>query len=173
MHTVDVFYCGLPIGTQLEVNHVGPTSVFLELPEPMPVGTVVNICVDGRTELPVRVMRIHEQPNGNAKPGMHVRLDSQPEWWETLVNCDDPSFLKTVPANPVEDDTTVPQAMDIPRQPGSEAIHTESKADGETGGVPEEFDDEPDTAITRKPEPKNKPDKNGAGGKRRKKRKRR
>ena len=168
MHTVDVFYCGLPIGTQLRVNHVGPTSVFLELPEPMPVGTMVDISIDGRSELPVRVMRIHEQIGGNAKPGMHVRLDSQPEWWETLVNCDDPNFLRTIPSDPVEDDTTIPQLMDIPRPAGSGAVQ-----DANLSGVPEPFDDEPDTLLTKKPDLKKKPkpDKNRAGGKRRKKRK--
>ena len=112
-HLVDVFYCGLPVGTQLSMKNVGPTSAFLELPNPMPVGTIIDIAREGHNELPARVMRVQEQVKGvDHAPGMHIRLDSAPTWWSEIVHCEDPVFTREATSTAVPANEAIPEPVE-------------------------------------------------------------
>jgi hypothetical protein len=83
---VDLSYRGLALGKRIKLTQVRPTTGFLELPTPMPVGTAIGIATEDGVLLEAQVAEIHEQVGGAEKtPGMLVKpkldTDAARTWW--------------------------------------------------------------------------------------------
>jgi hypothetical protein len=87
---VDLTYRGLAVGRRVKLTQVRPSTAYLELPTPMPVGTAIGIASDDGLLTSAIVTEIHEQVGGSEHvPGMLVKpaLDSDAvrSWWSTRV----------------------------------------------------------------------------------------
>jgi len=87
---VDLTYRGIAFGRRIKLAHVRPTSGFLELATPMPVGTEIALIADDGVTLGVTVTWVHEQVAGaDRAPGMIVapKLTTEPAsaWWQARV----------------------------------------------------------------------------------------
>ena len=100
---VDLSYRGLSLGKRIKLTQVRPSTGFLEMPMPMPVGTTIGIATDEGLSLEATVAEVREHVTGagDRLPGMVVRpkfdLDTVHGWWAQRV---------TLP----ELETPVPQA---------------------------------------------------------------
>lgn len=86
---VDLTYRGLSLGRRVKLAQVRPTSGYLEMPTPMPVGTTIAIATDEGVAIEAIVTAIHEQVGGSDKPpGMRVSPtldDAAKSWWSARV----------------------------------------------------------------------------------------
>lgn len=87
---VDLTYRGLALGRRIKLAQVRPTTGYLELPMPMPVGTQIAINTDEGVTLEATVTLIHEQVGGSDRvPGMTVRpqlaAEAAASWWQARV----------------------------------------------------------------------------------------
>ena len=87
---VDLTYRGLALGRRIKLTQVRPTTGYLELPMPMPVGTAIAIATDEGVTLDAVVVQIHEQVGGSDRvPGMTVRpalgVEAASSWWQARV----------------------------------------------------------------------------------------
>jgi hypothetical protein len=85
---VDLSYRGLALGKRIKLTQVRPTTGFLELPTPMPVGTAIGIATEDGVLLEAQVTEIHEQVGGAERtPGMLVKpkldTDAARTWWSS------------------------------------------------------------------------------------------
>ncbi|HUH05333.1 MAG TPA: hypothetical protein VML75_25220 [Kofleriaceae bacterium] len=92
---VNVSYRGIDVGAALKMIEFGPTTAYLELTTPMPVGTTLEVETDGGLSLRATVLRIQEQVAGaEMPPGMRVRaIDLGADasaWWKSSVTTTDP-----------------------------------------------------------------------------------
>jgi hypothetical protein len=83
---VDLSYRGLPLGRRIKLTQVRPTSGYLELATPMPVGSTIVIATDDGASLEATVTQIFEQIGGSDRvPGMIVAPaladDAAAAWW--------------------------------------------------------------------------------------------
>jgi hypothetical protein len=127
---VDLTYRGLVLGKRVKLTQVRPSTGYLELPTPMPVGTSIGIASDDGTTFEAMVTESLEQISGrDGVPGMTVRprLDGNAvkSWWKAKVAL--PDVVKPEPA-PV---------IGIVR----------SKRASNVGAVPELVDDGRNTAV--------------------------
>src|SRR5262249_44950456 len=58
---VDLTYRGLSLGRRVRLSQVRPSSGYLELPAPMPVGTQIALATDDGVTFDATVTWIHEQ----------------------------------------------------------------------------------------------------------------
>lgn len=122
---VDLTYRGLSLGRRIKLTQVRPSSGYLELPSPMPVGTQVAIATDDGVRFDATVVWIHEQVAGaDRTPGMVVlpELGADPAaaWWKARVALpDDESPRARRPSRPV---TVRPRSHTRPTPPPMEAI---------------------------------------------------
>jgi hypothetical protein len=87
---VDLSYRGLPLGRRIKLAQVRPSTAYLELPTPMPVGTTVSIHSDDGMVLEALVRELHEQVGGSDRaPGMTIaptlKDDAALAWWHARV----------------------------------------------------------------------------------------
>jgi hypothetical protein len=87
---VDLTYRGLALGRRIKLTQVRPTTGYLELPMPMPVGTQIVISTDEGVTLDATVAQIHEQVGGSDRvPGMIVKpaleAGAAASWWQARV----------------------------------------------------------------------------------------
>lgn len=87
---VDLTYRGLALGRRIKLTQVRPTTGYLELPMPMPVGTAIAIATDEGVTLDAVVVQIHEQVGGSDRvPGMTVKpalgAGAASSWWQARV----------------------------------------------------------------------------------------
>lgn len=87
---VDLTYRGLALGRRIKLTQVRPTTGYLELPMPMPVGTQIAISTDEGVTLDATVTQIHEQVGGSDRvPGMIVKpvleATAASSWWQARV----------------------------------------------------------------------------------------
>jgi hypothetical protein len=87
---VDLTYRGLSLGRRIRLSQVRPSSGYLELPAPMPVGTRIAIAADDGVAFEATVTALHEQVGGSDRaPGMTVSpaLAAEPAaaWWRARV----------------------------------------------------------------------------------------
>jgi hypothetical protein len=87
---VDLTYRGLALGRRIKLTQVRPTTGYLELPMPMPVGTLIAISTDEGVTLEATVTQIHEQVGGSDRvPGMTVKpalgAEAASSWWQARV----------------------------------------------------------------------------------------
>jgi hypothetical protein len=122
---VDLTYRGLSLGRRIKLTQVRPSSGYLEMPTPMPVGTQVAIATDDGVQLDATVAWIHEQVAGaDRPPGMVVLPDLGAEpaaaWWKARVALpDDESPRPRRPTRPV---TVRPRSHTRPTTPPAGAI---------------------------------------------------
>lgn len=87
---VDLSYRGLPLGRRIKLTQVRPTSGYLELATPMPVGSTIVIATDEGASLEATVTQIFEQIGGSDRvPGMIVAPaladDAGAAWWKARI----------------------------------------------------------------------------------------
>jgi hypothetical protein len=69
---VDLHYRGLPLGSGIRLSKVDASHLYLELPAPMPVGTMISVQSHGQP-ITARVVEVFEQIAGSERaPGMRV-----------------------------------------------------------------------------------------------------
>jgi hypothetical protein len=101
---VDLTYRGLQLGRRIKLTQVRPTTAYLEVPTPMPVGTAIAILTDDTVALEAMVIEIHEQVGGSDRPpGMVVKPKLEDKaakkWWQDRVALPELD-KKQVPATP-------------------------------------------------------------------------
>ncbi len=83
---VDVTYRGLEVGRRLRIRDFTADGAYVEAPMPMPVGSSIEIAIEGGVTIKAIVARVHEQVGGSDRPpGMGVRavIDQAPRaWWD-------------------------------------------------------------------------------------------
>lgn len=96
---VDLSYRGLALARRVKLTQVKPSTGYVEMPTPMPVGTHVAIATEDGVSIEAIVAEIHEQVGGaTVAPGMLVKPSlegASAEWWKARVTEPD--------APPVED----------------------------------------------------------------------
>jgi hypothetical protein len=110
---VDLTYRGLTLGRRVKLTEVRPSTGYLEMPAPMPVGTPIQVATDDGLAFEAIVVDIHEQVGGSDKPpGMRVRPafgdDRATAWWKERVALPELPPRKVVAA-------AVPTAPILPR----------------------------------------------------------
>jgi hypothetical protein len=110
---VDLTYRGLSLGRRVKLADVRPTTGYVEMPAPMPVGTAIAIITDDTVALDAIVVEVHEQVAGSSlPPGMVVRPklegDAAKAWWNQRVTM--PELAKAGPPAPVPAPPIIPAA---------------------------------------------------------------
>ena len=111
---VDLTYRGLSLGRRVKLAQIRPTTGYIELPAPMPVGTPIGILTDDTVALDAIVVEIHEQVAGSDRPpGMVVKPkldgDAAKAWWAQRVTM--PEEMKQAPAPPPPPPPKVPESV--------------------------------------------------------------
>lgn len=138
---VDLSYRGLALARRIKLTQVRPSSGYLEMPTPMPVGTTLGIATDDGVLLEAVVTEIHEQIGGGDKvPGMLVRpnltIEAQDAWWRSRIALPEPK-AESKEAPPADADGKV--TLVSPRMSGQAAI-PELMDDGRDTGVMDAVD---------------------------------
>lgn len=97
---VDLSYRGLSLGKRIKLTQVRPSTGFVEMPTPMPVGTTIGIATDDGVLLEATVAEVREQVSGSERaPGMLLRpkldADAGHSWWTQRVTL--PELEKAAP----------------------------------------------------------------------------
>jgi len=128
---VDLSYRGLALARRVKLTQVRPTTGYVEMPAPMPVGTQISIATDEGVAIEAVVAEIHEQVGGATHtPGMLVQpalSGAAAEWWKARIVAPDPEDLRTT-------DPMMPTTIVGRRMSGEQAI-------------PEVVDDGRNTAV--------------------------
>jgi hypothetical protein len=88
---VDLTYRGLSLGRRIRLTQIRPSSGYLELAAPMPVGTPLAITSDDGVTFEATVRGVHEQVAGSDRaPGMIVApalagVAAAAAWWTARV----------------------------------------------------------------------------------------
>ncbi len=139
---VDLTYRGLSLGRRVKLSDVRPTTGYVEIPAPMPVGTPIGILTDDTVALDAVVVEIREQVAGSDRaPGMVVKPkldgDAAKDWWAKRVSLPEP--VKPAPAMP-------PPPPPMPKVP--ESVVVVSRRMTNPGiGIPALVDDGHDTGV--------------------------
>lgn len=96
---VDLTYRGLSLGRRVRLSQVRPSTGYLDLPAPMPVGSRIAIAAEDGTAFDAVVTAIHEQVAGSDRtPGMIVApaLAAEPAavWWAARVSLPEDDALR-------------------------------------------------------------------------------
>jgi hypothetical protein len=131
---VDLTYRGLPLGRRVKLTQVRPSTGYLEMPAPMPVGTVIAISTDEGVTLEATVTALHEQVGGRDQaPGMTVAPTlGEPAvtaWWSARVGL--PEEEKPEPRS--QGITVRPRSHTIPAPPPEGALVASDAAAPEPG----------------------------------------
>jgi len=94
---VNVSYRGIDVGQSLRLAEFGPSTAYLQVTTPMPVGTQLDLETDGGLSIAARVLRVQEQVAGaEHSPGMRIVVSDlsgeAKTWWQGLVEGDDPTI---------------------------------------------------------------------------------
>ena len=87
---VDLTYRGLPLGRRIKLTQIRPSTAYLELPAPMPVGTRIAMATDDGVAIDAVVTQVHEQAAGSEQqPGMTIAPGfseaAAVAWWKERV----------------------------------------------------------------------------------------
>ena len=130
---VDLSYRGLALARRVKLTQVRPSTGYVEMPAPMPVGTQIAITTDDGVSFDAIVAEIHEQVGGATQtPGMLVQPaleGAAADWWKSRVVASDPE-----PEDLRRTDPMVPTTIVGRRMSGDHA-------------VPELVDDGHNTAV--------------------------
>jgi hypothetical protein len=122
---VDLTYRGLSLGRRIKLTQMRPSSGYLELPSPMPVGTHIAVAADDGVQFEATVAWIHEQVAGSDRPpGMVVipelDADAAAAWWKAHVVLPDDELPRPRPrSRPV---TVRPRSHTRPTAPPAVAL---------------------------------------------------
>ena len=125
---VDLTYRGLALGRRIKLTQVRPTTGYLELPMPMPVGTLIAISTDEGVTLEATVTQIHEQVGGSERvPGMAVKpalgAEAASSWWQARVALPEESEQRGPDRNrPI---TVRPRTHTVPAPPPAGAVEAQ------------------------------------------------
>ncbi len=113
---VDVSYRGLPVGTSVALRDFGPSTAYLEVADPMPVGSVVDVTNDGGEGFSARVIHVREKTDSAPHAGMRISVEELPEavqtWWSGQVSQEDPPTATAAPPpEPEAAPDAVPEAV--------------------------------------------------------------
>lgn len=133
---VDLTYRGLALGRRIKLTSVRPTTGYLELPMPMPVGTLIAINTDEGVQLEATVAAIHEQVGGSDRvPGMIVKPSLADEaagsWWKARVSLPEeaeprpPERSRPITVRPRTHTVPGPTAAEQPLPPSGERLAIE------------------------------------------------
>lgn len=125
---VDLTYRGLVLGNRVKLTQVRPSTGYLELPTPMPVGTSIAVTSEGAAFDAMVIESIEQVSGRDGVPGMTVRPRLEGDavtWWKARIALPD---LVKPEAAPV---------IGIVR----------SKRASNVGAVPELVDDGRNTAV--------------------------
>lgn len=115
---VDVSYRGLSVGTSVALRDFGPTTAYLEVDDPMPVGSVVDVTHDGGEGFSARVIHVREKTDSAPNAGMRISVEGLPDavrgWWSSHVSQEDPPTA-TPPPEPAPE--PVPEPAEAARVP--------------------------------------------------------
>jgi hypothetical protein len=146
---VDLSYRGLALGKRIKLTQVRPTTGYLEMPTPMPVGTAIGIATDDGVLVEAVVAEVHEQVGGSDRPpGMVVRpkldADAAQEWWKTRADlpAEKAAESKPAPAADPEGKVTV-----VSRRMSGEVAVPELVDDGRSTAVMDAIDPNLDTQV--------------------------
>jgi hypothetical protein len=103
---VDLTYRGVSLGRRIKLTQVRPSSGYLELPAPMPVGTQLAIAADDGVAFDATVTWVYEQVAGADRvPGMIVRprltSDHASAWWTERVALPDEEPVRVTRTRPM------------------------------------------------------------------------
>jgi hypothetical protein len=130
---VDLTYRGLPLGRRIKLTQVRPTSGYLEMPAPMPVGTLLAIATDEGVVIDARVSEIKEQVAGaEVVPGMKITPElgakNVSSWWHARVALPEvevePTINEKAPQPPAEPER--PKQVTV--RPRNETVQTDPPA---------------------------------------------
>ncbi|HET9988772.1 MAG TPA: hypothetical protein VFQ65_09630, partial [Kofleriaceae bacterium] len=97
---VDLTYRGLPLGRKVKLTQVRPSSGYLELAAPMPVGASIGIASEDGTLFDATVTEVRELAT-DAPPGMTVRprleVEAAKTWWKAKVDLPDVVKVEAAP----------------------------------------------------------------------------
>jgi hypothetical protein len=141
---VDVTYRGLEIGSTVKLRELGPTTAYVELTTPMPVGTSLMIATDTGVTFGARVLRVQEQVAGaEHPPGMRIAAELEgaaADWWKPLVDSEDPVIPEpTVEVRAPADgsgDGGPAEAAGEAAEAAAEDAPAEAEEDAGVGGAP-------------------------------------
>lgn len=146
---VDLSYRGLALARRVKLTQVRPTSGYVEMPTPMPVGTQIAITTDDGVAIDAVVAEIHEQVGGATQiPGMLVQpalSGAAADWWKAHVSAPDPQ-----PEDLRTTDPMVPTTI-VGRRMSGDAAVPELVDDGHNTAVMDAVD--PDAAPQRDSDP--------------------
>jgi len=99
---VDLTYRGLSLGRRIRLTQIRPSTGYLELPAPMPVGAQIAILAEDGLTFDAIVTAIHEQISGSDRPpGMIVApalgAPQAAAWWTSRVALPDDEVLRRRP----------------------------------------------------------------------------
>lgn len=82
---VDLSYRGLRLGEALSLTRIGPQVAYLHFETPMPVGSELELALDGTEPVAVRVARAIETGDGPTGMWLHADLEAASDgarsWW--------------------------------------------------------------------------------------------
>jgi hypothetical protein len=129
---VDLSYRSLPLGRRVKLTQVRPSTGYLEMPTPMPVGSTIAIATDEGVSFDAVVSYIHEQIGGaDRQPGMTITPaladDKASSWWKARVALPElPSRpVMTLPRAPAPPPTVIPRGRRTAEMPGVPESKTE------------------------------------------------
>jgi hypothetical protein len=101
---VDLTYRGISLGRGIKLTQIRPTSGYLELAAPMPVGSELALIADDGFTVAATVTWVHEQVAGSDRvPGMIVapRLAAEgaTTWWQARIVLPDDQPRPALPRN--------------------------------------------------------------------------
>jgi hypothetical protein len=96
---VDLTYRGLSLGRRIRLTQIRPSSGYLEIAAPMPVGAQIAVIADDGAVFDAIVTGIHEQVSGSDRvPGMTVTPAlgdaAAAAWWTSRVQLADDDALR-------------------------------------------------------------------------------
>ncbi|MBV8755889.1 MAG: hypothetical protein JO257_01360 [Deltaproteobacteria bacterium] len=132
---VDLSYRGLALARRVKLVQVKPSSGYVEMPTPMPVGTKVSIAADDGVAIEATVAEIHELVTGATQaPGMLVRPvleGAGATWWKARITAPDVDPEELRRTDPMLDTTivAVPEVIEDVRDTGvMDALQDDGKS---------------------------------------------
>lgn len=147
---VDVSYRGIALATTTKLLQFGPTTAYLELASPMPVGTRLSVATDDGRKIDVEVVRTHELPDDGTAPGVRVRAQLEGNlaaWWHEHESGDDPVIPdpkltpRVIEEEPEADAATLAAATAAITAEESGGIETATEPDADEPGGQEAASD--------------------------------
>jgi hypothetical protein len=120
---VDLTYRGLPLGRRIKLTQIRPSTGYLELPAPMPVGTRIAMATDDGVAIDAVVTQVHEQVGGSEQlPGMTIAPGfteaAAAAWWKERVALPE---LAPPPALPQRPAPVPPRTQTVATSPPAHA----------------------------------------------------